>query len=156
MIKPPKLVIFDYDMTLQPCKIGLSLDTKRRDILKYFKENGVPLALATLNPWAPIWLQLDDNLISYFTYIQSPTIDQYEHNTMPRRKYSMLQSIIMQSGVNPIDALYFDDNIVNIYDARRLGIKSHLVSPRLGVTWTDIHDGIRMFLPFYKSPSTLL
>jgi HAD superfamily phosphatase (TIGR01681 family) len=140
--KECKLVIFDLDGTLHSFddihNYNALLKKHIIDILITLKENGIKIALASLNSNANVYL--DRYKISeYFDYIE------YKNWTIHgKNKTDLFQIICEKSNVPFQNMLLFDDNLSHCKEASLLEIKSICVDRNDLLTWTDINKGFKI------------
>jgi HAD superfamily phosphatase (TIGR01681 family) len=145
-----KLVVFDLDDTLCIRSIfDAKIDKNVIDIIEFLRSKNILITLASLNCFAK--LQLHFNRIYHkFTQVEQRKFS-YEYTVGEDRptydwsKTHMLKSILKQNNVKPENVILFDDFIVHVVEARKLGMKAHLVDPNKRITWNDIKSGLQMF-----------
>lgn len=120
-----KVCVFDLDETLVHYDLFTPLlfpDTI--EILKFAKDNGVKLCIASHNYGSETLLKYL-GIVDYFDYIFG-----YYDTT---HKQSHLQEIIDKYNVSNGDIIFFDDTTENIQSGRDIGINSVLVNFRKGI-----------------------
>lgn len=151
-IKTPenlKLVVFDIDDTIRDTKLQ-QIPNHIIDILQYFHENNVVLAIASLNQYAPYFLYYH-NISHFFDFVEyrlniedcKTNEEIVEHYSL--RKINMFERLANKLDITFDNMLFFDDSVVNILDARRLRIKSIYVNAKNLLTWQNVKDGIALF-----------
>lgn len=144
-----KLVIFDIDDTIHHTK-PRQMPEHILDILQYFHENNVVLAIASLNQHAPYILDCY-NISHFFKFVEHRlNINECKTNEEIDEHYSLRKIKMFERLANKLDIkfdniLFFDDCVLNIIDARRLNIKSIYVNAAKLITWQDVKDGIALF-----------
>ena len=121
-----------------------------KDIIYYLRRNNIIIALASLNTHADMFLyqydvlHLFDALEFRLLYEDCETQEQKkEHNSLQKDK--MFQRLLERFDVKPEETLFYDDNILNILDAKSFKIKSVLVSPQKLLTWSNLRTGFQLF-----------
>ncbi len=150
-----KLVVFDIDNTLHNIMHGWRcgnavLPIQVSDILQFFRDNNVIMCIASLNQHAPLFLgyykvlHLFDK-IEYRRHITKCFTDEQIDEHYSLKKINMFNRISKEFNIDYNSMLFFDDNILNICDAKELGIKSICVNPKTLLTWRNIYDGFSLF-----------
>jgi predicted HAD superfamily phosphohydrolase YqeG len=142
--KELKLVIFDLDDTLM-MKGRWAIDDTRKDIVKHFRNEGVYVTMATLNPMGKLHVCFEK--MGYcFDMVEAISWDEYEAKTLPFRvKNKMFATIIKKFNVTPQNVLVLDDCLANVAVAKKMGMKAVVVRGKDGVTWTDVKSGFKQF-----------
>lgn len=126
------------------------------DIINYFRQKDVKIALATLNPMGKIYL-VANKLDHLFDAIECVSFEDFEGNTPARSDkrpiYKKLQDRFGVSGIEPGNTSVFEDSFVNKVYAERMGMKCQLVEARDLIKWVDVQTGLRMFLNLRRSSS---
>jgi HAD superfamily phosphatase (TIGR01681 family) len=144
-----KLVVFDIDYTIHNVK-DKYMPKHVLDILQFFRHNNIPIAIASLNQYAQYVLKCYKiyHLFSSVEYRQKinecHTNEQInEYNSLS--KTQMFHRLSKKFKINYEEMLFFDDNVLNIIDAKEIGIKAVYVNPNKLITWTNVHDGLALF-----------
>ena len=145
-----KLVIFDLDDTLHKYLHGTNKTV--RNIVNFFQLNGIDMAVASLNTLAHFFL-FDYGIIEKFKCIEARKFSDECCSNQEAKvhrsnfKTHMFLSIIKKVGTNRKNVLIFDDNIVHILEAQKLGIPAVHVNADKLITWNNVADGLRYFKP---------
>jgi FMN phosphatase YigB (HAD superfamily) len=137
-----QLVIFDLDDTLHTKKTT-QINIDIIDILQLLKNNGVKIALVSLNSIAEFYLDRY-NIYSFFDCIERKKYDQ----TKRYQKYSktfMYKRVVEKFNIPYENVLVFDDNWYHCLEARWLGIKSITIKSNYLFDWNHFKRGIRLF-----------
>jgi HAD superfamily phosphatase (TIGR01681 family) len=147
--KKLKLVVFDIDNTIHSVK-ERHMPKHVLDIIHFFRENNVCMAIASLNQYAPKILMRykTSHLFSSVEYrrriSECHTNEQIEEY-FSLNKTQMFHRLCSRFNIKYDEILFFDDRVLNIIDAKILGINSVYVNPEKLITWTNIHNGIALF-----------
>lgn len=147
--KKLKLVIFDLDNTMHSVK-DKQMPKHVVDILQYFYHNDIYIALASLNQYARHILKgykIEHifHSIEYRKQISQCHTDEQIDEYYSLNKINMFNRLSTKLNVKYDEILFFDDSVLNIIDAKELGIKSIYVNPDKLITWTNVHDGVALF-----------
>lgn len=170
--KECKLVIFDLDNTLM-MNFCTYLAQDGIDIINYFKNHNIKIALASLNTKAEYFLKLHNMEHLFDTIIHRQPISHYwklckenklgmtvplegssnqafsqlkeYHKLSSLDKTYMLNKILSETDTKAENALFFDDNIKHYEEATKLEIKTVHVNHVIGITWNDVKDGLGLF-----------
>lgn len=146
--KKLKLIVFDIDNTIHSVK-DQNMPKHVLDILHFFCHNKVPIAIASLNQYAPQILKgyNIDHLFHSIEYRQhlsqcqtNDQIDEY-YSLQKNKMFSRLSNTL---NIKYNEMLFFDDTVINIIDAKELGINSIYVNPEKLITWTNVKEGISL------------
>lgn len=147
-----KLVIFDLDDTLHYQSINY-MPKHINDILNFFKNNNVRIAMASLNTRAVDYVH-HYKINKYFSAIESRkenwnvrSRSEYEENTLLTKVY-MLRRLLKRFGCEPHEVLFFDDAYQHIHTAQSLGIHYVKVDPAFCLRWKDVFKGIEKVRPY--------
>lgn len=141
-----KLVVFDLDNTIHNGEFPI----KVLDILQFFRDNNIIMCVASLNQHTPHFLKYFKishlfEKIEYRKHISRCFTDEQIDEYYSLKKTNMFHRISKEFNINYNEMLFFDDNILNIHDAKELGIKSICVNSTTLLTWTNIYDGVSLF-----------
>jgi len=145
-----KLVVFDLDDTLLKRGIDTTIDIHVRDIIAYFREHGVKVSLASMNYFAAEEL-FRNKLLHMFDFVQMRKFDDEcdtlteKQLNMGNRKDYMFRRILKASNIPPKNSILFDDNLLHVWEARKMGMKAILVQNEKCIRWSDIIQGIHIF-----------
>jgi hydroxymethylpyrimidine pyrophosphatase-like HAD family hydrolase len=145
-----KAVIFDLDDTLiQNGCYGRDFNMPQlsKDILKFFREKGVRISLATMNPMGALLLNDMDYV---FDTIECSSIANFysDDPNVRNDKRPLYRKIIekyKKDNIHRRNILVFDDYVINKIFVKSLGMKIQLVNPKKLITWNDVWQGIRCF-----------
>lgn len=141
-----KLVVFDLDNTIHNGEFPIQV----LDILQFFRVNNVIMCIASFNQHAPRFLEyfkishLFDK-IEYRQHITRCFTDEEIDEYYSLKKTNMFHRISKEFNIDYSEMLFFDDNILNIHDAKKIGIKSVCVNPTTLLTWRNISVGLSLF-----------
>lgn len=144
-----KLVIFDIDDTLHNAT-ELYMDKHVVDILQQFKDNNIPMAIASLNIMGDLLLE-QYGILHFFDCIElrKDITNCKTHfeiwDALTLEKGAMLKRILERFTVNAENALFFDDAYSHINEASALGINAVQVDKERRLQWSDIVKGLHMF-----------
>jgi len=144
-----KLVIFDLDDTLRRRQQD-TIDNHIVDILQLLKNNGIKIALASLNKMAKLDLVLY-GIYSFFDIIECGKFDDEFANSKEHQKYKsntkthMYKHIIQKLDIQSENTIVFDDNWYHCLEARWLKMKYIIIKTNYILKWSDLHDGINLF-----------
>jgi len=114
-----KLVIFDLDDTLRRRQQD-TIDNHIVDILQLLKNNGIKIALASLN---------------------KKEHQKYKSNT----KTHMYKHIIQKLDIQSENTIVFDDNWYHCLEAKWLKMKFIIIKTNYILKWSDLYDGMKLF-----------
>lgn len=140
-----KLVVFDLDDTLHFSDIDM-LPDHVVNILQYFTDNNIKIALASLNTHAPNYL-MNYSIMRYFDALEwrLPTMQvgtpEEKAEFISMRKNKMFERLLTHFNVRPSEVLFFDDLWFNIADIERMGVNCVLVDKNTCVRWRDVFQG---------------
>ena len=138
-----QLVIFDLDGTLHTFKDAEDQNAKiSNDILNilfFFKQNNIKIALASLNESAEKYL-IKYNIMQFFDFVQCKNwmIDG-------NYKIDLFNKIYGSCDIPFENMLYFDDRLSHCTEAMDLGIKTVIVDQFKLITWRDVFLGLDYF-----------
>ena len=143
-----KLVIFDLDETIQYNSVS-HVPNHVHGILRFFKDNEIPMAIASLNTRAKDMLQYH-KIEKYFSAVEArknpnnirSRSDFEEHAQLT--KFYMLRRLLKKFYCKPKEVLFFDDAQRNIDCARLMGIHSVKVDPAFCIRWKNVFQGLDM------------
>jgi FMN phosphatase YigB (HAD superfamily) len=144
-----KLVIFDLDDTLRRRQQDV-IDNHIIDILQLLKNNGIKIALASLNKMAKLDLVLY-GIYSFFDIIECGKFDDEFANSKERQKYKlntkthMFKHIIQKLDIQSENTIVFDDNWYHCLEARWLKMKYIVIKTNYILKWSDLYEGINLF-----------
>lgn len=125
----PRIAIFDFDDTLVHEGFEPPIEcSEALEVLQFFHKNKYIICIASLNEYAEE-LCRQTRFYEYIDTIFAQDADDF--------KNSHLNAILEYYGCSPKDCVFFDDIKENIAQARKLGIKSKLVSHKKGVTMNN-------------------
>lgn len=148
MIKIPsecKMVVFDLDNTLHN-KQTINLEPHIYDIIKHFKDNGVKVALVSLNLVADYYLEKYMITHLFDCIKHRDCTDIIKIRTSQYRKDRMFKSLQKQFDIPFTNMILFDDCFYNCMEARSLGMKFVVIPRDNSVTsWKDVRGGMSLF-----------
>jgi len=129
----PKIVLFDldYTLTVEREDTGMELCDDALAILVWLKarEERLKIVLVTHNDYA-------------FHVCQKLKMDRFFDLILAHHdntnKASHLSRALQHFGMEPSDAVFFDDVFENVVTGRRLGVRSIQVSSRTGITFQQV------------------
>lgn len=145
-----KLVVFDLDDTLLKRGLFTTIDIHVKDVIAYFREHGVKVALASMNYFATEELIIN-KILHMFDFVQMRKFDdecdtlKERHHNMGNRKDYMFRRILKASNIPPKNSILFDDNLLHVWEAQKMGMKAILVQNEKCIRWSDIIQGIQLF-----------
>ena len=154
-----KAVIFDLDLTLIRNGNLFDVPVKSRDIVRYFYERGMKLAMATMNPFG---YMIPKETLSMFDTVECiPLTALDSKNKMVRYdKRPMYKKIHdtykREHCILPCEILVFDDLIFNFVVAKKMGMKAVMVDGKQLITWKDVQNGIHLFDSRLKRSSSAM
>lgn len=144
-----KLVVFDIDDTIHHTQLR-QMPIHILDILQCLHKRKIALAIASLNQHAPYILQgysishLFD-IVEYRININKCKTNAEIEEYYSLKKVNMFERLIKKLAINYENVLFFDDSVLNIFDAKELNMKAICVDANTLVTWKNIKDGIALF-----------
>jgi beta-phosphoglucomutase-like phosphatase (HAD superfamily) len=135
-----KLVIFDLDDTLHSV-VNNCMDDNIISILNYFKFHNISIALATLNKEGDKVLDFY-KIKHYFDFIE---MRKELYMCIGIQELDEILRLLIKAQVNPENAIFFDDNIFHVNEAKSLGIKGIHVDKNKRISWRDVINGMNMF-----------
>jgi HAD superfamily phosphatase (TIGR01681 family) len=143
-----RLVIFDLDDTLHTKKI--MIESHIVDILQVLKNNGIKIALASLNNMAGMYLYFY-NIGYFFDHIEQGKFSDEYVNEEEKKLYKsgskshMYKRILDKLKIKSEDVLVFDDNWFHCLEARYLNMKYITIRTNYTLQWSDFKRGIELF-----------
>lgn len=155
-MKCKKLYIFDLDDTIslreiENTKYKKEYEEKLKEKLKTLKKNNIKLAIATYNS-RPETILTELRILHLFDIIYKPTellYDEYISNYRNIKnatvwimgqiakicwnKGIMVETIMKDLKCSKDETIYFDDYINNVYDVKKLGVRSVYVNKKVGI-----------------------
>jgi beta-phosphoglucomutase-like phosphatase (HAD superfamily) len=147
--KTCKLVIFDLDNILRRRQQD-TIDNHIIDILQLLKNNGIKIALASLNKMVKLDLALY-GILRFFNIIECGKFDDEFVNEKERQKYKlntkthMFKHILRTLNVKSENTIVFDDNWYHCLEARWLKMKYILIKTKYILKWSDLYAGMNLF-----------
>lgn len=144
-----ELVIFDLDDTLM-FKYSQKMNIRSIDIVNYFRNLGVKIALCTLNKFGELFLY-KNNIHHIFDNIQQNKFndeyidDEDRKNCKSNRKTYMYKKVLNILNIKAENTIIFDDCFVHIIEAKIMKIKYIHVDNKKCITWTNVKNGINLF-----------
>lgn len=144
-----KLVVFDIDYTIHNVK-DKYMPKHILDILQFFRDNNIPIAIASLNQYAE-YVLMGYKIYHLFSSVEyRQKITECHTNEQINEYYSlsktqMFHRLSKKFNIKFNEMLFFDDNVLNIIDAKEIGIISIYVNPNKLITWTNVRDGLAFF-----------
>mgnify|MGYP000550119657 CR=1 FL=1 len=144
-----KLVVFDIDFTIQNAH-SIHMPLHVLNILQFFRKSNVCMVIASLNQCAPAVLQIHKvyhlfHCVEYRPHLSRCKTDDQIDEYFSLKKTQMFQRLSQKYNVKYDEMLFFDDSVLNIVDAKELGIKSVCVNPNNLITWKNVQDGLALF-----------
>lgn len=137
-----ELVIFDLDDTLCPRDTQV-ISENTKDIINAFKSRGVIIALASLNYFARFALFKNKiahafSMIEYRKYLDKCDTLEERAKYLHPVKARMYKDIMTIMGCKPKNTLVFDDNLIHIFEARKLDMNVCYVDAKKNITWGQV------------------
>ena len=147
-----QLVIFDLDGTLHPNRHFIySLNVKQDNIIDFFYNEGITLAIASKNAFAEFALY-DYGVIHKFAHIEQRKfdneyiLDEDILSHMKGTKLHMYKNILKRfPDIKPENILVIDDCFLHVFTAKCMGMNAIQVDPQKLVSWSDIKKGFSCF-----------